>query len=225
MCCFSTSPPTTSTSSPSNGSSSSLHSFVECCRPRELSTVYLSNVSNRTLEISCGRVIDYKVKYNEYVVLRKESREQQIRSLREPAEGDGRHEGVLLSVPLSGHQGRRCSRRLEQLGEDRAHRDRLDRQLMMYLEVSALLALWRLSRHLRRGAQGLWCSHRLHHVTSPSRGREGGLRRQEQRRKVYTRKMYHGRDSLSRAIWKISHNIQIGYFAPESQRHSCWTRT
>jgi ATP-binding cassette subfamily F protein 3 len=32
------------------------------------------------LEISCGRVIDYKVKYNEYVVLRKERREQQIRA-------------------------------------------------------------------------------------------------------------------------------------------------
>ena len=32
---------------------------------------FVNNVSNRTLEISCGRVIDYKVKYNEYVVLRK----------------------------------------------------------------------------------------------------------------------------------------------------------
>ena len=26
---------------------------------------FINNVSNRTLEISCGRVIDYKVKYNE----------------------------------------------------------------------------------------------------------------------------------------------------------------
>ena len=35
---------------------------------------------DRALEISCGRVIDYKVKYNEYVVLRKERREQQLRA-------------------------------------------------------------------------------------------------------------------------------------------------
>jgi ATP-binding cassette subfamily F protein 3 len=41
---------------------------------------FINNVSNRTLEISCGRVVDYKVKYNEYVVLRKERREQQIRA-------------------------------------------------------------------------------------------------------------------------------------------------
>ena len=41
---------------------------------------FINNVTNRTLEISCGRVIDYKVKYDEYVVLRKERREQQLRA-------------------------------------------------------------------------------------------------------------------------------------------------
>ena len=41
---------------------------------------FINNVSNRTLEISCGQVIDYKVKYNEYVILRKERREQQLRA-------------------------------------------------------------------------------------------------------------------------------------------------
>ena len=41
---------------------------------------FINNVSNRTLEISCGRVIDYRVKYDEYVVLRRERREQQQRA-------------------------------------------------------------------------------------------------------------------------------------------------
>ena len=41
---------------------------------------FINNVTNRTLEISCGRIIDYKVKYNEYVILRKERREQQQRA-------------------------------------------------------------------------------------------------------------------------------------------------
>ncbi|MBR1548226.1 MAG: ABC-F family ATP-binding cassette domain-containing protein [Prevotella sp.] len=41
---------------------------------------FINNVTNRTLEISCGRIVDYKVKYNEYVVLRKERREQQLRA-------------------------------------------------------------------------------------------------------------------------------------------------
>ena len=41
---------------------------------------FINNVTNRTLEISCGKVIDYRVKYNEYVQLRKERREQQLRA-------------------------------------------------------------------------------------------------------------------------------------------------
>ena len=41
---------------------------------------FINNVTNRTLEISCGQIIDYKVKYDEYVVLRKERREQQLRA-------------------------------------------------------------------------------------------------------------------------------------------------
>ncbi|MBQ8487875.1 MAG: ABC-F family ATP-binding cassette domain-containing protein [Prevotella sp.] len=41
---------------------------------------FINNVSNRTLEISCGKVVDYRVKYDEYVALRKERREQQLRA-------------------------------------------------------------------------------------------------------------------------------------------------
>jgi len=41
---------------------------------------FINNVCNRTLEITCGNVIDYRVKYDEYVVLRKERREQQLRA-------------------------------------------------------------------------------------------------------------------------------------------------
>ncbi len=41
---------------------------------------FINNVSNRTLEISCGKIIDYKVKYEEYVILRQERREQQMRA-------------------------------------------------------------------------------------------------------------------------------------------------
>ena len=57
-----------------------------CCCSTSLRTIWIlslyiiNNVSNRTLEISCGRIVDYKVKYDEYVTLRKERREQQLRA-------------------------------------------------------------------------------------------------------------------------------------------------
>ena len=41
---------------------------------------FINNVTNRTLEIACGRITDYKVKYDEFVRLRAERREQQLRA-------------------------------------------------------------------------------------------------------------------------------------------------
>lgn len=41
---------------------------------------FINNVTNRTIEISCGRIYDYKVAYDDFVRLRKERREQQFRA-------------------------------------------------------------------------------------------------------------------------------------------------
>ena len=41
---------------------------------------FINNVTNRTIEISCGRIYDYRVPYDQFVVLRKERREQQLRA-------------------------------------------------------------------------------------------------------------------------------------------------
>jgi ATP-binding cassette subfamily F protein 3 len=41
---------------------------------------FINNVTNRTIEISCGHIYDYKVPYDEFVILRKERREQQLRA-------------------------------------------------------------------------------------------------------------------------------------------------
>ncbi len=41
---------------------------------------FIDAVTNRTIEISLGRIYDYKVSYSKYVELRKERREQQLRA-------------------------------------------------------------------------------------------------------------------------------------------------
>ena len=41
---------------------------------------FLNNVTNRTIEIVCGRLTDYRVPYDKYVSLRKERREHQLRA-------------------------------------------------------------------------------------------------------------------------------------------------
>ena len=41
---------------------------------------FLNNITTRTIEISCGRIYDYKVSYDRFVTLRRERREQQLRA-------------------------------------------------------------------------------------------------------------------------------------------------
>ena len=41
---------------------------------------FINNTTQRTLEIELGRIYDYKVKFDEYVILRRERREQQLRA-------------------------------------------------------------------------------------------------------------------------------------------------
>lgn len=43
---------------------------------------FLDNITNRTVEISLGRIYDYKVAYSQFVVLRQERREQQLAAFR-----------------------------------------------------------------------------------------------------------------------------------------------
>ena len=57
-----------------------LQSFAKAVVLVSHDRAFINNVTNRTLEITCGHVEDYKVKYDQYVVLRKERREQQMRA-------------------------------------------------------------------------------------------------------------------------------------------------
>jgi ATP-binding cassette subfamily F protein 3 len=41
---------------------------------------FINNVTTRTIEISCGKIYDYRVAYDRFVELRKERREQQLRA-------------------------------------------------------------------------------------------------------------------------------------------------
>lgn len=57
--------------------------LAKCCNAVILVShdrAFINNVTTRTIEISCGVIYDYKVKYNEFVELRKERREQQLRA-------------------------------------------------------------------------------------------------------------------------------------------------
>lgn len=61
-----------------------LENFLKVCGSAVIlvshDRAFIDNVTNRTIEISCGKIYDYKVSYSKYVELRKERREQQLRA-------------------------------------------------------------------------------------------------------------------------------------------------
>ena len=103
---------------------------------------FVNNVTNRTLEITCGHVEDYRVKYDEYLVLRKERREQQLRAYENQQEGDCRHQGVYRTVPLSGHESRTGAATHPSVGEDSAHRSGRGGQFGYASEIPSVSEKW-----------------------------------------------------------------------------------
>lgn len=65
---------------------------------------FIDAVTNRTIEISLGKIYDYRVSYSKYVELRKERREQQMR-LREPTETDTGHGRLHRKIQIQSHKG------------------------------------------------------------------------------------------------------------------------
>ena len=65
---------------------------------------FLDNVTNRTIELSLGKITDYKVPYSKYVVLRAERRGAAAGRLRESAADDREDRGVHREVPLQAHE-------------------------------------------------------------------------------------------------------------------------
>lgn len=96
---------------------------------------FLNNVTTRTIEITCGRIYDYKVKYDEFVTLRKERREQQLRAYENQQKQIQDTEEFIEPLPLQSYQSRAGAEPYQATGEDRAHRSGRGRQLCAAVEV------------------------------------------------------------------------------------------
>jgi ATP-binding cassette, subfamily F, member 3 len=56
--------------------------------------MFVDNLTNRTIEVTMGRIYDYKTNYSHYLQLRKERREQQQKHFDDQAKGDSRYSRV-----------------------------------------------------------------------------------------------------------------------------------
>ncbi len=174
---------------------------------------FINNVTNRTLEISCAQVIDYKVKYDQYVVLRKERREQQQRAYENQQKEIAETKAFIERFRYQATKAIQVQQRIRQL--DKIIPIEID-------EVDNSALRLKFPPCLRSGDYPIICdevaksygTHTIFHNVNMT------IKRGE--KVAFVGKNGEGKSTLVKCIMneipfegnlKVGHNIQIGYFA------------
>ncbi len=174
---------------------------------------FVNHVTNRTIEITCGHVEDYRVNYDHYVVLRQERREQQLRAYENQQKEIADIKAFIDRFRYQATKAVQVQQRIKQLEKIvPIEVDEVDRKTM-HLKFPP---------SLRSGDFPLICDEVrkdygrhtvIDHVTMT-------IRRGE--KVAFVGKNGEGKSTLVKCIMgeipftgtlKVGHNVQIGYFA------------
>lgn len=175
---------------------------------------FLNNVTNRTIEISLGKAVDYKVNYSHYVELRRERREQQIAAYENQQKLIEKTEEFIERFRYKPSKSNQVQSRVKQL-------DKLDRLEVEDEDVASLNI--RFPAAPRSGqivveAKGAGHSFGTKHVFSDAdivveRGEKIALVGRNGEGKTTFVRQIMGELTPSRGEVKTGHNVNIGYFA------------
>ena len=174
---------------------------------------FLDNVTNRTVEISLGKIYDYKVNYSRYVELRKERREQQMAAYRNQQKLIEDTEDFIERFRYKATKAVQVQSRIKQL-------DRLDRLEVDEEDVSALnLKFAPAPRSGNMVVEGIGVSksygskkilENIYFVLE--RGEKVAFVGRNGEGKTTFSKMIVGETDFTGNL-KVGHNVKIGYFA------------
>ncbi|NDW13845.1 ABC transporter ATP-binding protein [Bacteroides sp. 214] len=174
---------------------------------------FINNVTTRTIEISCGKIYDYKVAYDQFVELRKERREQQVRAYENQQKQIQDTEDFIERFRYKATKAVQVQSRIKQL--DKIERIEIDE------EDNSSLRL-KFSPASRSGSYPVVCedvkkmygSHVVFHDVNLTINRGDKV--------AFVGKNGEGKTTLVKCIMDeidfdgkltIGHNVQIGYFA------------
>ena len=174
---------------------------------------FLNNVTTRTIEITCGQIYDYKVKYDEFVVLRKERREQQLRAFENQQKQIEDTEAFIERFRYKATKAVQVQSRMKQL--EKIERIEVDE------EDNSALRL-KFSCSTRSGSYPVICedvkkaygAHVVYHNVNLTINRGEKV--------AFVGKNGEGKSTLVKCIMNeidyegkltLGHNVQIGYFA------------
>ena len=166
---------------------------------------FINNVTNRTIEITCGHTEDYRVKYDQYLVLRKERREQQLRAYENQQKEIADIKAFIDRFRYQATKAVQVQQRIKQLEKIvPIEVDEVD-QKVMHLKFPPCL---------RSGDYPVICDN--------VRKDYGDMTIKRGEKVAFVGKNGEGKSTLVKCIMgeipytgklKIGHNVQIGYFA------------
>lgn len=184
---------------------------------------FINNVTNRTIEISCGHIYDYKVPYDEFVVLRKERREQQLRAYENQQKEIKDTEDFIERFRYKATKAVQVQSRIKQL--EKIVPIRIDEEDHSTLRLKFPPAI-RSGNYpiICEGVKKAYGDHVVFHDVNMT------IHRGE--KVAFVGKNGEGKSTLVKCIMDqipfegklvIGHNVQIGYL--RRTRHSCWMKT
>ncbi|GGD86322.1 ABC-F family ATP-binding cassette domain-containing protein [Planktosalinus lacus] len=175
--------------------------------------MFLDNVTNRTIEISLGRIYDYNKPYSKYLVLRKELREQQLASQKNQEKQIQQTERLIEKFRAKASKASMAQSLIKKLDKvDRIEVDE-DDNAVMNVRFPISLQPGKVVIEAQNVSKNYGKNHVLEGVNlTIERGLKTAFVGQNGQGKSTLAKIIVGEIPHDGTV-KLGHNVQIGYFA------------
>lgn len=175
--------------------------------------MFLDNVTNRTIEISLGRIYDYNKPYSKYLVLRQELREQQLASQKNQEKQIQQTERLIEKFRAKASKASMAQSLIKKLDKvDRIEVDE-DDNAVMNVRFPISVQPGKVVIEVENASKSYGPNHVLDGVNMMiERGVKTAFVGQNGQGKSTLAKIIVGEIEYQGAV-KLGHNVQIGYFA------------
>jgi len=175
--------------------------------------MFLDNVTNRTIEISLGRIYDYNKPYSKYLVLRQELREQQLASQKNQEKQIQQTERLIEKFRAKASKASMAQSLIKKLDKvDRIEVDE-DDNAVMNVRFPISVQPGKVVIEMNHISKSYGQNHVLDNVSMMiERGVKTAFVGQNGQGKSTLAKIIVGEISHQGTV-KLGHNVQIGYFA------------
>ncbi|MAQ21579.1 MAG: glycosyl transferase family 2 [Flammeovirgaceae bacterium] len=175
--------------------------------------MFLDNVTNRTIEISFGKIYDYKKPYSQYLILREEMREQQLASLKNQEKEIQNTEKLINKFRAKASKASMAQSLIKKLDRmDRIQVDKEDKSVMKVhfpISVNPGKVIFEI-KDLSKSYEDLEVLNSINLILA--RNSKIAFVGQNGQGKTTLAKIINNEIDYNGSL-KIGHNVQIGYFA------------